>query len=120
MPIVFTCFLIGGISVIGLPPFAGMWSKFLLISASFGTREWLTAGAMIISSLLGVLYLAPVGLRGLLPPVGEAAPRDFIRPGGAPRPAVAALMITAAACIALFFLADPIARYLAPITQGAP
>ena len=39
---------------------------------------------MIVSSLLGLLYLAPVALRGLLPPQGEIASRGFIRPGGAP------------------------------------
>jgi multicomponent Na+:H+ antiporter subunit D len=120
MPIVFACFLIGAMSVIGLPPFAGMWSKFLLISASFGTKEWATAVAMIVSSLLGLVYLAPVGLRALLPPAGDAPPREFIRPGGAPGPAVAALMATAAACVVLFFLADAVANYLAPITGGAP
>jgi multicomponent Na+:H+ antiporter subunit D len=115
MPVVFSCFLIGALSVIGLPPFAGMWSKFLLITASFRWHEWITAGAMIISSLLGLIYLASIGLRALLPPAGDARPREFIRPGGAAGPMVAALMITAATCIALFFLADYLAAYLDPI-----
>lgn len=115
MPIVFSCFLIGALSVIGLPPFAGMWSKFLLITASFGTREWVTAAAMIVSSLLGLIYLVPVAIRALLQPAGDGSPRGFIRPGGAPGPAGAALMATAAGCVALFFLADAVASYLAPI-----
>ena len=119
MPIVFSCFLIGALCVIGLPPFAGMWSKFLLIKAAFGTREWFTAAAMVISSLLGLLYLAPVALRALLQPVGDGSPRAFIRPGGAPGPAVAALMITAAVCVALFLLADGVVSYLAPIAGRA-
>ncbi|MDT0271097.1 proton-conducting transporter membrane subunit, partial [Streptomyces sp. DSM 44915] len=112
---VFSCFLIGALSVIGLPPFAGMWSKFMLITASFGTREWVTAAAMIVSSLLGLIYLVPVAIRALLQPAGDGSPRGFIRPGGAPGPAVAALMATAAGCVALFFLADAVASYLAPI-----
>lgn len=119
MPIVFSCFLVGAFCVVGLPPFAGMWSKFLLITAAFGTREWITATAMIVSSLLGLLYLAPVGLRALLPPQGEVASRGFIRPGGAPAPVVASLVVTAAMCLALFVFADEIVRYLAPVAERA-
>lgn len=119
MPVVFSCFLVGALCVVGLPPFAGMWSKFLLISAAFGTKEWYTAAAMIVSSLLGLLYLAPVALRALLQPVGDGSPRAFIRPGGAPGPAVAALVATAIACVGLFLLADAVTTYLAPITGRA-
>lgn len=119
MPIVFSCFLIGALCVVGLPPFAGMWSKFLLITAAFGTREWITATAMIVSSLLGLLYLAPVALRALLPAHGEVASRGFVRPDGAPVPVVAALVVTAAMCIALFVFADEIVRYLAPVAERA-
>jgi multicomponent Na+:H+ antiporter subunit D len=119
MPVVFSCFLVGALCVIGLPPFAGMWSKFLLISAAFGTKEWFTAAAMIVSSLLGLLYLAPVALRALLPPVGDGSPRAFIRPGGAPGPAVAAVVATSIGCVVLFLFADAVTAYLAPITGRA-
>jgi multicomponent Na+:H+ antiporter subunit D len=118
MPIVFSCFFIGSLSVLGLPPMAGMWSKFLLISASFQWHHWLTAVAMLASSLLGAFYLTPVALRALLPPVGDVAPREFVRPGGTPPSVVVALMITAGASIALFFFADDLANYLAPIRGG--
>lgn len=119
MPIVFFCFLIGALSVIGLPPLAGFWSKFLLLSASFGSAEWATAAAMIVSSLLGLFYLAPVGIRGLLPPDSDGQPIHFIRPGGAPGIVVLSLTITAAACVALFFLADEIVDFLAPVAGVA-
>ncbi len=125
MPIVFACFMIASVSVIGLPPMAGMWSKFLLVTAAFGSGEWLTAAAMIVSSLLTVVYLMPAALRALFPATGDPGPREFVRPGGAPRLALIAIGITAAACLALFFLADPIANYLEPIrrisfVEGAP
>jgi multicomponent Na+:H+ antiporter subunit D len=119
MPIVFFCFLIGALSVIGLPPLAGFWSKFLLLSASFGSAEWATAAAMIVSSLLGLFYLGPVGIRGLLPPDSDGQPIHFIRPGGAPGIVVLSLTITAAACVALFFLADEIVDFLAPVAGVA-
>jgi multicomponent Na+:H+ antiporter subunit D len=120
MPIVFTCFLIGALSVVGLPPFGGMWSKFLLITASFGSEEWITAAALIVSSLLSMLYLAPIAIRGLLPPVNDAPSAEFTRPGGAPGLTVAAVIITSAACIALFFFADEVTALLSPIAGGAP
>jgi multicomponent Na+:H+ antiporter subunit D len=114
MPILFTLFLVASLSVIGLPPMGGMWSKFLLVDASFGSGEWLTAAAMIVSSLLTVAYLLPVAFRALFAPPGVRA-ADFIRPGGTPAPVIAAAGVTALACIALFVLADPIATYLEPI-----
>ena len=119
MPIVFCCFLIGALSVVGLPPFGGFWSKFLLITESLKTDQWILAAAMVLSSILSLFYLAPVAIRALLPPDEDGQPADFIRPGGAPALAVVPAMITAAACIALFFSADAIARYLAPIAGGA-
>jgi multicomponent Na+:H+ antiporter subunit D len=120
MPVVFVCFLIGALSVVGMPPFASLWPKFLLITASFGSQEWITAAAMIFSTLLSLFYLAPVAIRGLLPPATDPQPVDFIRPGGAPSLAVVPAVMTAAGCLALFFFADAIVGYLAPIEGGAP
>jgi multicomponent Na+:H+ antiporter subunit D len=115
MPVVFVCFLIGALSVIGLPPLAGFWSKFLLINASFGSAEWITAAAMITSSLMGVFYLTPVAIRGLLPPDSDGQPLHFIRPGGSPGVIVLSLVVTAAACLILFFLADEVVEFLKPV-----
>ena len=85
------------------------------MSASFGSNEWLTAAAFIVSSLLSLAYLTPVALRALFPPQGSAAPREFVRPGGAPAVTLVAIGATTIGCIALFFLADWVASYLAPI-----
>jgi multicomponent Na+:H+ antiporter subunit D len=120
MPLVFVCFLVGALSVIGLPPFGGMWSKFLLITASFGSAEWITAAAMIASSLLSLFFLAPIAIRGLFPPDSDGPPVEFVRPGGAPGLTVAPLLITAGGCFALFFFADQIAAFLSPVAGAAP
>jgi len=125
MPVVFVCFMLASLSIIGLPPMAGMWSKLLLVTASFGSGDWFVAAAMIASSLLSLCYLMPLAFRGLFPPIGAAAPRDFVRPGGTPGVAVAAIFITAAACAALFVFADAVASYLEPLrtesfVEGAP
>ncbi len=125
MPWVFIAFLAASIAIVGLPPMAGMWSKLLLITASFGYGEWLTAAALVASSMLSLVYLVSVGFRALFPPIGDGAAREFVRPGGTPATALVALCITAAACVVLFALADPLANYLAPIAavtfmEGAP
>ncbi|MDP3736256.1 MAG: proton-conducting transporter membrane subunit [Hyphomonadaceae bacterium] len=120
MPVVFFCFLVGALSIVGMPPFAGMWSKFLLITASFGSEEWITATAMIVSSMLSLFYLAPIAIRGLLPPASDAAPVEFVRPGGAPGLTVAPLVITAIASVALFFFADEVIAFLVPVAGAAP
>jgi multicomponent Na+:H+ antiporter subunit D len=114
MPAVFACFALASLAVIGLPPMGGMWSKFLLVDASLGSGEWITAAAMIVSSLLSVAYLLPVAFRALFAPPAVKGP-DFIRPGGTPAPVLVATGVTALACIALFVFADPIARFLDPI-----
>lgn len=114
MPILFVIFLVASLAIIGLPPTGGMWSKFLLVNASFGSGEWLTAAAMIMSSLLSIGYLLPIAFRALFAPPSVKG-REFIRPGGTPGPVLAAVGVTAAACVALFVFADRIADYLAPL-----
>ncbi len=114
MPILLTFFFVASLSVIGLPSTGGMWSKFLLVDASFGSGEWLTAAAMIVSSLLSVAYLLPVAFNGLFSPAGVKGP-EFTRPGGVPGAALTAVGVTAIGCLALFVAAEFIADYLEPL-----
>ena len=83
-----------------------MWSKFLLVDASFGSGEWLTAAAMIVSSLLTIAYLLPVAFARAVRAGGRQGPG--LRRGRAarPAPALAAVGITALGCLALFVLAE--------------
>ncbi|MEP7209775.1 MAG: proton-conducting transporter membrane subunit [Alphaproteobacteria bacterium] len=119
MPLTFVAFLVGSLSVIGLPPLGGFWSKFLLMSTSFNAGHGETAWAMIASSLLSLLYLLPIVIVGLLPVKGTL-PAAFTLPGGAPRMTLAPLAITAAACLLLFGLADPVLDFLRPVVERAP
>lgn len=115
MPAIFACFLAAAFSLIGFPPFAGMWSRFLLMDAAFKSHEWWTALSVTLSSLLCLLYLAPVGLRAMLASVEEGPPPSFIRPGGARGPMMVALILTAGGCLVLFAGADYLADYLSPV-----
>ncbi|OYX51082.1 MAG: cation:proton antiporter [Alphaproteobacteria bacterium 32-64-14] len=115
MPWVFVAFLAASFAIVGLPPMAAMWSKFLLITASFGSGEWFTAAALIASSLLSLVFLMPVAFRALFSPAGDGAGGEFVRPGGTPVTSLVALCVTAAACVVLFVAVEPLADYLAPI-----
>ncbi len=122
MPFTFGAFLIGSLSIIGLPPLGGAWGKwYLMLSAAEGERLIIIA-VLMISSLLNVAYLIPIVARGFFLPPPEpqpasagaaAAPRGGIRE--APLFCVVPLCLTALGCLALFFFADPIYRLLEPI-----
>ncbi len=100
-PFTFAAFLIGALSIIGLPPFIGLWSKWWIgVGAVDSGSLWVVA-VLMISSVLNVAYLLPIVARGWFAgpkPEGEKLHE-------APVPAVAALSVTAVLCIVLFFAA---------------
>jgi multicomponent Na+:H+ antiporter subunit D len=104
MPITMIAFLIGSLSIIGLPPFGGVWSKWMLATGALDAGSMLAAGVLLLSSLLSVGYLLPIVARAFfLAPSGEAGERGGI--SEAPVSCLIALSTTALLCIALFFLA---------------
>ena len=114
MPLVFTAFLIASFSIIGLPPFGGMWPKYeLLQGAADASTAWIPA-VLIVSALLNIAYLLPVAILGLMPLPGTPPAKEFKRPGGAPVLTVAAPLFTAALCVVLFMAAGPIGDFLRP------
>ena len=122
MPVTLFAFLIGSLSVIGLPPFGGSWSKFLLALGTADAGHLPLVAVLMISSLLNIAYLIPVVLRGFfLPPPPDPHDPDPGNAGGireAPLFCVVPICITAAGCVALFFFADDLYRLLAPIALG--
>lgn len=118
MPWVFGAFLIGSLSIIGVPPLAGDWVKYELMQGAVDTGRDYVVYTLIISSILSVAYLLPIAILGLLPPVGTPEPAAFKRPGGAPALTVIAPVITAFLAIGLFFYSGPLAAFLRPAFGG--
>lgn len=111
MPWTFVAFLLGAVSIIGLPLTGGVWAKLnLFVGAADAGRPWLI-GALGVSTVLNVAYLAPIVARGffLKAPPTEAPAK------GAPMLAILAPCLTAFGCIVLFFAAGAVADYLAPV-----
>ena len=121
MPFTFGAFMIGAMSIIGLPPLGGLWSKWYLILGAAETGEILMIAILMLSSLLNVAYLLPVVARGFfLPALRPASVGAAAAParGGiqeAPLLCVVPLCLTAFGCLLLFFFADPLYRLLEPI-----
>jgi multicomponent Na+:H+ antiporter subunit D len=118
MPWTFGAFLVGALSIIGLPPLGGAWAKLeLAIGAAEADRPWLIA-VLAISSVLNVAYLVPIAVRGFFQPTeeGRLAPQD--KKPGAPALAVIAPCITALGCFLLFFAADSVGQFLAPVFES--
>lgn len=106
MPLTFLAFTLGAISIIGLPPLGGSWTKWwLMLGALDSDHAWLL-GVMVVSTLLNIAYLLPIPARAFL--AGDTRWRW----AEAPWACVLPLCLTALACVWLFFqipLADELA-----------
>lgn len=114
MPITFGAFLIGSLSIIGLPPLGGSWSKFLLMVGAADTGHIIIIGVLMVSSLLNVAYLLPVVGRGFFRPAGEP-----VADGVAEAPLLVWLppAITAVGCVILFLYGGVLQDFLMPIVE---
>ena len=105
MPFTFIAFTIGSLSIIGLPPFGGMWSKWYLALGTVQAEQWILLAVLMISSLLNIAYLLPISIRAFF-----AKPKDgivYTEIKEAPLSMLLAIGITTLMCIVLFFYPDP-------------
>ncbi|NRB45373.1 MAG: monovalent cation/H+ antiporter subunit D family protein [Verrucomicrobiales bacterium] len=65
MPITMIAFLIGSLSIIGLPPFGGAWSKWYLFLGALDANQTAMVIVLVISSLLNIAYLLPIPVNAL-------------------------------------------------------
>ncbi len=124
MPFTFIAFGIAALSIIGLPPLGGAWSKWLLALGAAETGQALLVAVLMISSVLNVAYLIPIAVRAFMPAPGQSAGTDPIdgenvwRVEEAPLLCVVPLCITAFGCLVLFLFADRLFDFLKPIASG--
>lgn len=114
MPLTMGAFLLASLSIIGLPPGGGAWSKWFLALGTVETGHYFLLAALMVSSLLNIAYLIPIPIRAFMTPVGEA-PMEF---NEAPVMCVVPLCITAVGSVLLFFFGNWIYEVLLPITTG--
>lgn len=114
MPFTFAAFFIGSLSIIGLPPMGGAWSKWFLLMGSADAGQWVLIGLLLLSSLLNIAYLLPIVGRGFFRPLpaDEAAKLPAGTIQEAPLNCVVPLCLTATGCVALFLYGGAIYDYL--------
>jgi multicomponent Na+:H+ antiporter subunit D len=117
MPFTFAAFFLASLSIIGLPPMGGAWSKWELALGAAETGQAILVAVLMISSLLNVAYLIPIAARAFMPSAGEPADGGW-QIQEAPLFCVVPLCFTALGCIVLFFYAVRLYAFLQPIGGG--
>ena len=115
MPLTMFAFLIGSLSVIGLPPFAGAWSKWYLAVGAMEANQAFFVAVLMISSLLNIAYLMPVVVQAFFPGANPTEFEDGMRE--APLACLIPLLLTAAGCVLLFIYPDPFRILLQQVVE---
>jgi multicomponent Na+:H+ antiporter subunit D len=114
MPFTMAAFLVASLSIIGLPPGGGTWSKWFLVAGSLEADQLLLLAVLLAGSLLSALYLLPIPVRGFFSRPVEAL---NIADHRVPMTCQVAIGLACLGCVLLFFQADAlyrIARLLLP------
>ena len=130
MPVTMAAFFIGSLTIIGIPPLGGTWSKWFLALGAFEADRVILVAVLMISSLLNVAYLMPIVVRAFFvaPAETDGSGHDTddehrsATAGGstineAPIFCLIALCVTAAGSVLLFFFGDHIYDLLTPIVS---
>jgi multicomponent Na+:H+ antiporter subunit D len=126
MPLTMTAFFLASLSLIGLPPFGGMWSKWHLALGAAESGQVVFVFVLMASSLLSVAYLMPPVVRAFFfEPKDDDHGHDHHGPATrimgwteAPALCLVPLCLTAIGSLGTFFCAEPIYQLLLPIVRG--
>ena len=113
MPWTMGAFAVGALGMIGIPPTAGFLGKWFMLTGAMQTGQWLAVTVIVLSTILNALYFLPILHRAFFRRSAGAEALDqhhhrdaHHEHGEAPWPVVVALVATATATLALFFLPD--------------
>jgi multicomponent Na+:H+ antiporter subunit D len=122
MPFTFAAMLIGCISIIGLPPMGGTWSKWYLVMATVETEQWVMLAILLISSLLNIAYLLPIPIRAFYGTADGASTTsgsaEAVKINEAPLFCLLAMAISASGCVLLFFYPQPLYELVSALFTG--
>jgi len=104
MPITFLAFFMGSLSVIGLPPTGGFYSKWYLVLGSLQAEQLPLLLVLLTSSFLNAVYFLPVVFKGFFAPVPSEGVNSHYQE--APAMCLYPLVITGLISVGLFFYPD--------------
>lgn len=116
MPVTMTAFLVGSLSVVGLPPTGGFISKWYLVLGTLEAGKVAMLIVLLASSLLNAAYFLPVFYRAFF-----SAPEESMFDEGvkeAPVWCVGPLVITSLVSVLLFFYPQPFFSLARMAIQG--
>ena len=107
MPFTMFAFLIGALSIIGLPPTGGTWSKWYLAIGTLEAGHIALLVVLMISSLLNIAYLLPIPIRAFFHET-DKSDETKTKIQEAPLPCLIAIGITSIGCLILFIYPEPV------------
>ena len=113
MPVTATCMVVAALSMVGVPPAGGFFSKWYLLQGALEAGEPALVAAILAGSLLAAVYMYRLTEAVWFPGTGASATAE------APRSILVALVILAAAVLAAGLGNGPIVeRLLLPASSG--
>jgi len=132
MPITMIAFFIASLSIIGVPPTGGTWSKWYLMMGTIETEQFVLMVILMLSSLLNIAYLLPIPFHAFFPKLisfktsdkltnttnitKERVPSFEIKE--APLPSLIAIVVTTLGCLTLFIYPQPLFDLASAILTG--
>ena len=118
MPWVFGAFLVASISIIGIPPMGGSWPKYFLIVGALESGKGILTAALVLSSILNIVYLIPISIRAFLkPPKDISVDNGLIEVRKKNIWVIVPPVISAAGAFILFFYVGSIVDFLQPVVS---
>lgn len=116
MPWVFGAFLVGSISIIGIPPMGGSWPKYFLIVGAIESGKGILTAALVLSSILNIVYLIPISIRAFMkPPKDISIDNRLIEVRKKNIWVIVPPVISASGAFILFFYVGSIVDFLQPV-----
>ncbi|MDD9305181.1 MAG: monovalent cation/H+ antiporter subunit D family protein [Desulfobacter sp.] len=116
MPVTMTAFLLGSLSIIGLPPTGGFISKWYLVLGTLEGDQMIMLFVLLTSSLLNAAYFMPIFYKAFFCTPEEAMFERKI--DEAPMICVVPLVITALISFVLFFVPQPFLNLASMAVKG--
>ena len=132
MPLTMFAFFIASLSIIGVPPTGGTWSKWYLMMGTIETEQFVLMVILMLSSLLNIAYLLPIPFHAFFPNLKAFNPsqqpntpsqtnetlatRADIKE--APLPSLIAIVVTTLGCLVLFIYPQPLFELATAVLTG--
>jgi multicomponent Na+:H+ antiporter subunit D len=110
MPFTFGAFFVGALSIIGLPPAGGVWSKWFLGLGTLEAGQIGLLAVLMISSLLTLVYLLEIPVKAFFGKPETPLEHEGVHE--APVPSLIAMGVTSLATVGLFLYPEPFYRLM--------